>query len=152
MELDTTKHYPVLLNEIISIITPQHGGTFIDCTFGQGGYTKKILEFSKKFVKIFWKAWTNAKPPAWNIFQFELSLSNKAAAQVWTFLALICLNMPNCTKALIGLKVLTQIKYLSALRFLTKIKVGRKFFQTGDMKFSNYFFLNDKSKDKIIRY
>ena len=43
MVLDTTKHYPVLLNEIISIITPQHGGTFIDCTFGQGGYTKKIL-------------------------------------------------------------------------------------------------------------
>ena len=40
------KHYPVLLNEIISIITPQNGGTFIDCTFGQGGYTKKILEFS----------------------------------------------------------------------------------------------------------
>ena len=39
------KHYSVLLNEIISIITPQYGGTFIDCTFGQGGYTKKILEF-----------------------------------------------------------------------------------------------------------
>ena len=45
MVSDTTKHYPVLLNEIISIITPQHGGTFIDCTFGQGGYTKKILNF-----------------------------------------------------------------------------------------------------------
>ena len=45
MELDYTKHYPVLLNELISIITPQHGGTFIDCTFGQGGYTKKILSF-----------------------------------------------------------------------------------------------------------
>jgi 16S rRNA (cytosine1402-N4)-methyltransferase len=43
MVLDTAKHYPVLLSEIISIITPQHGGTFIDCTFGQGGYTKKIL-------------------------------------------------------------------------------------------------------------
>ncbi len=40
---DTTKHFPVLLDELISIITPQHGGTFIDCTFGQGGYTKKIL-------------------------------------------------------------------------------------------------------------
>ena len=40
-------HYPVLLNEIISIITPQYGGTFIDCTFGQGGYTKKILKYSK---------------------------------------------------------------------------------------------------------
>ena len=45
MVLDTPKHYPVLLNEIISIITPQHGGTFIDCTFGQGGYTKKILRY-----------------------------------------------------------------------------------------------------------
>ena len=35
-----------MLSEIISIITPQYGGTFIDCTFGQGGYTKKILEFA----------------------------------------------------------------------------------------------------------
>ena len=43
---DRKKHYPVLLSEIISIITPQYGGTFIDCTFGQGGYTKKILEFA----------------------------------------------------------------------------------------------------------
>ena len=47
MVSDAPKHYPVLLNEIISIITPQHGGTFIDCTFGQGGYTKKILSFNK---------------------------------------------------------------------------------------------------------
>ena len=38
-------HYPVLLKEVLSIISPQNGGTFIDCTFGQGGYTKKILEF-----------------------------------------------------------------------------------------------------------
>ena len=38
-------HYPVLLNEVINIITPQNGGTFIDCTFGQGGYSKRILEY-----------------------------------------------------------------------------------------------------------
>ena len=44
------KHYPVLLNEIVSIITPQYGGTFIDCTLGKGGYTKKILEYSKSKV------------------------------------------------------------------------------------------------------
>ena len=44
------KHYPVLLKEIISIISPQYGGTFIDCTFGQGGYTKKILEFDETRV------------------------------------------------------------------------------------------------------
>ena len=44
------KHYPVLLKEIISVISPQHGGTFIDCTFGQGGYSKKILEFKNTKV------------------------------------------------------------------------------------------------------
>ena len=47
---EVSKHYPVLLNEIISIISPQYGGTFIDCTFGQGGYSKKILEFEKTKV------------------------------------------------------------------------------------------------------
>ena len=50
MVTDTTKHYPVLLNELISIISPQHGGTFIDCTFGQGGYSKKILSFKETKV------------------------------------------------------------------------------------------------------
>ena len=44
------KHYPVLLKEIISVISPQHGGTFIDCTFGQGGYSKKILDFENTNV------------------------------------------------------------------------------------------------------
>jgi len=48
--LDDVKHYPVLLNEIISVITPQHGGTFIDCTFGQGGYSKEILKYKNTKV------------------------------------------------------------------------------------------------------
>ena len=47
------KHYPVLLNELISIISPQNGGTFIDCTFGQGGYSNKILQFPKTKVIAF---------------------------------------------------------------------------------------------------
>ena len=47
---EVPEHYPVLLKEIISIITPQYGGTFIDCTFGQGGYSKKILEFENTKV------------------------------------------------------------------------------------------------------
>ena len=50
MVSDITKHYPVLLNELISIITPQYGGTFIDCTFGQGGYSKKILNYKNTRV------------------------------------------------------------------------------------------------------
>ncbi len=47
---EVIKHYPVLLKEIISIISPRCGGTFIDCTFGQGGYSKKILEFKNTKV------------------------------------------------------------------------------------------------------
>ena len=39
------KHYPVLLDKILSIISPHNGGTFIDCTFGLGGYSKAILKF-----------------------------------------------------------------------------------------------------------
>ena len=47
---DNVKHYPVLLNEVISVISPQHGGTFIDCTLGQGGYTKEILKYQNTKV------------------------------------------------------------------------------------------------------
>ena len=47
---NSEKHYPVLLNEILSIISPQNGGTFIDCTFGQGGYSKAFLKFNNTNV------------------------------------------------------------------------------------------------------
>ena len=44
------KHFPVLLDELIKIISPRYSGTFLDCTFGQGGYSKKILEHPKNKV------------------------------------------------------------------------------------------------------
>ena len=50
---DNNLHFPVLLKEVLSIISPQNGGTFIDCTFGQGGYSKKILQFPKTKVIAF---------------------------------------------------------------------------------------------------
>ena len=50
MSLDKTKHYPVMLNQVLSIISPQHGGTFIDCTFGGGGYSQAILKFPQTKV------------------------------------------------------------------------------------------------------
>tara|TARA_Y100001970_G_scaffold50321_1_gene63690 strand:- start:558 stop:1565 length:1008 start_codon:yes stop_codon:yes gene_type:complete len=50
IKLENEKHFPVLLNEIISILSPHYGGTFIDCTFGQGGYSKKILENNKNKI------------------------------------------------------------------------------------------------------
>ena len=50
MLLEKQVHYPVMLDQILSIISPQHGGTFIDCTFGQGGYSKAILKHPKTKV------------------------------------------------------------------------------------------------------
>ncbi len=51
--INLEKHFPVLLNELVSIISPLYGGTFIDCTFGAGGYSKKILEESSNNVIAF---------------------------------------------------------------------------------------------------
>jgi len=42
---EQTKHIPVMLSQILSIVSPQHGGVFIDCTFGGGGYSKAILKY-----------------------------------------------------------------------------------------------------------
>ena len=50
MLLEKTKHYPVMLNQVLSIISPQHGGTFIDCTLGGGGYSQAILKFPQTKV------------------------------------------------------------------------------------------------------
>ena len=47
------KHFPVLLDEIIKIISPRYSGTFLDCTFGQGGYSEKILENANNKVIAF---------------------------------------------------------------------------------------------------
>ena len=44
-------HFPVMMNEVIKISSPSKGGTYIDCTFGGGGYSKQLLKFSKTIVK-----------------------------------------------------------------------------------------------------
>tara|TARA_A100001011_G_scaffold338557_1_gene369455 strand:+ start:449 stop:1324 length:876 start_codon:yes stop_codon:yes gene_type:complete len=38
------KHHPVMVDEILSYLAPEKFKTYVDCTFGQGGYSKKILE------------------------------------------------------------------------------------------------------------
>lgn len=38
------RHIPVLLSEVLSALRPADGETFIDCTFGAGGYTRGILD------------------------------------------------------------------------------------------------------------
>ena len=53
MSLKKIDHFSVMLDQVLSIITPQHGGTFIDCTFGAGGYSKAILRYPKTKVIAF---------------------------------------------------------------------------------------------------
>jgi len=43
-------HFPVMLDEVVKICSPDKGGVYIDCTFGGGGYSKKLLKFSKTKV------------------------------------------------------------------------------------------------------
>ena len=44
------QHFPVMLSEVIKFSSPSKGGTFLDCTFGGGGYSKALLKYSKTKV------------------------------------------------------------------------------------------------------
>ena len=44
MNTDQLYHFPVMVNEVVSFLKPKNRRTYLDCTFGQGGYSKKILE------------------------------------------------------------------------------------------------------------
>jgi 16S rRNA (cytosine1402-N4)-methyltransferase len=37
-------HVPVLLDEVVSLLQPQRGGIFVDCTVGLGGHARVLLE------------------------------------------------------------------------------------------------------------
>ena len=39
-----TEHEPVLATELIDVLDPQPGETFVDCTFGGGGHARLIAE------------------------------------------------------------------------------------------------------------
>jgi len=43
-EPESTHHVPVLLSQVLAQLDPQDGETYIDGTFGAGGYTRAILE------------------------------------------------------------------------------------------------------------
>ena len=44
-------HFPVMLNEVLKISFPSDEKTFIDCTFGGGGYSREILKFRNTKVQ-----------------------------------------------------------------------------------------------------
>ncbi|CAK8162377.1 Ribosomal RNA small subunit methyltransferase H [Candidatus Xenohaliotis californiensis] len=43
----TASHIPVLLQEVLSFLSPIDSGNYIDCTFGAGSYSKAILDSAK---------------------------------------------------------------------------------------------------------
>ena len=43
-------HFPVMLDEVIDICSPKKGGVYIDCTFGGGSYSKRLLKYSSTKV------------------------------------------------------------------------------------------------------
>ncbi len=146
------KHYPVLLNKIISIITPQYGGTFIDCTFGQGGYTKKILEFQNTKVisldrdKDCQKIATDLEKEFKNRFVFN----NKKFSQIKD----LNLNQEKIKAVIFDLGCsLTQIKNLNkGLSFRSKgelnMKMGLNDFSAKDVVNK----LDQKELEKIFKF
>lgn len=40
------KHYPVMLKEVLNAMKPKDGETYVDATFGNGGYTEALLNAS----------------------------------------------------------------------------------------------------------
>ena len=47
MQTDELSHFPVMVNEVVSFLKPKKEKIYLDCTFGQGGYSRKILESAK---------------------------------------------------------------------------------------------------------
>ncbi len=43
-------HFPVMLDEVIKICTPLEGRIYLDCTFGGGGYSRRLLKFPETKV------------------------------------------------------------------------------------------------------
>jgi 16S rRNA (cytosine1402-N4)-methyltransferase len=42
--VEEPRHVPVLLDEVRSLLQPERGGTFVDCTVGLGGHARMLLE------------------------------------------------------------------------------------------------------------
>jgi 16S rRNA (cytosine1402-N4)-methyltransferase len=42
--VEEPRHVPVLLDEVRSLLLPERGGTFVDCTVGLGGHARMLLE------------------------------------------------------------------------------------------------------------
>jgi len=48
MTIDSSRHIPVMLDEVLNHLNLKKGGTYVDCTFGKGGHSRAILEKLEK--------------------------------------------------------------------------------------------------------
>jgi len=48
MTIDSSRHIPVMLNEVLNYLNLKKGGIYVDCTFGRGGHSRAILEKLEK--------------------------------------------------------------------------------------------------------
>jgi len=46
------KHLPVMLDEVMHYLSPKPEGRYLDCTFGAGGYSRKILSHGANVIAI----------------------------------------------------------------------------------------------------
>jgi len=42
--MNDARHEPVLVSEVVSLLTPERGGVFVDCTIGLGGHSAALLD------------------------------------------------------------------------------------------------------------
>jgi len=138
IKLEKEKHFPVLIDKIISIISPLYGGTFIDCTFGQGGYTKKILKFEKNKVIAFdrdidsYEIANNFKKKFKDRFNFQ----NKKFSEIK--------SLKHNTKSLKG--IIFDLGY--STNQIKNLEKGLSFSSTG--KLNMKMGLNDFSANEVI--
>ena len=83
----TPRHIPVLLTEVLEILNPQAGETYIDGTFGAGGYARAILEAANCRLIAFDRDITAVRAAAGLCQQFpnRLTVINRPFSQIEEF-------------------------------------------------------------------
>ncbi len=125
---------------------PSYGGTFIDCTFGQGGYSKKILENKKNKVI----ALDRDPNVAYHSSSFIKKYKNRFSFHNLKFSEINKLKTKNLKGIIFDLGYsMNQIKNLKmGLSFKSKGKLNMKM---GLNNFSSHDVISSMSKENLVK-